>query len=86
MENLKEELKGIIAEVIEEEDFNETDDFIKDLGVDSMMALEIIAQVEKKYRVTIKEEEMTRISSLEQVYELVVQLLAEQGKGEATNV
>ncbi|HDR4862754.1 acyl carrier protein [Bacillus sp. FSL K6-0273] len=86
MKNLKEELRTIIAEVIEEEDFQDTDDFVMNLGVDSMMALEIIAQIEQNYQITVNEEYLTRIRSLDAVHELVVQLLESQAKEGATNV
>ncbi|MGF9769504.1 acyl carrier protein [Bacillus albus] len=86
MKNLKEELRTIIAEVIEEEDFQDTDDFVMNLGVDSMMALEIIAQIEQNYQITVNEEYLTRIRSLDAVHELVVQLLESQTKEGATNV
>lgn len=75
MEALKTELKNIIMEVIEA-DLQDTDDFIKNLGVDSMMALEIIAEIEHQYNISIPDDEMTRIRSLNQVYELVVELMA----------
>ncbi|MDQ0272999.1 acyl carrier protein [Cytobacillus purgationiresistens] len=74
MENLKEELRNIIAEVIEEEDFADNDDFVMNLGVDSMMALEIIAQIEQNYNLTVDEEYITRIRSLNEVYDLVIEL------------
>ncbi|KWU54899.1 acyl carrier protein [Bacillus wiedmannii] len=86
MKNLKEELRTIIAEVIEEEDFQDTDDFVMNLGVDSMMALEIIAQIEQNYQITVNEEYLTRIRSLDAVHELVVQLLESQAKEGAANV
>ncbi|HDR5269595.1 acyl carrier protein [Bacillus thuringiensis] len=86
MKNLKEELRTIITEVIEEEDFQDTDDFVMNLGVDSMMALEIIAQIEQNYQITVNEEYLTRIRSLDAVHELVVQLLESQAKEGATNV
>ncbi|MDA2383286.1 acyl carrier protein [Bacillus cereus] len=86
MKNLKEELRTIIAEVIEEEDFQDTDDFVMNLGVDSMMALEIIAQIEQNYQITVNEEYLTRIRSLDAVHDLVVQLLESQAKEGATNV
>ncbi|MGY4689627.1 acyl carrier protein [Salibacterium sp. K-3] len=75
MTNLKEELREMIAEIIEEDDFQDSDDFIGNLGVDSMMALEIIAQIEQSYNITVKEEFIPRIKSLNDVYELVVELL-----------
>ncbi|MBD1379493.1 acyl carrier protein [Metabacillus arenae] len=82
MTNLKEELRNIIADVIEDEEFADTDDFVMNLGVDSMMALEIIAQIEQNYNITVSEEYVTRIRSLNEVHELVVELLESKGAKE----
>ena len=49
--------------------------FVEDLGVDSMMALEIVVRIEKKYQISIPEEELPNIQSLNQVYEIVSNLI-----------
>ena len=73
MDNVEQEIKGLIAEVLETPFDKITPDarFVEDLGMDSMMALEILAAIEKKYRITIPEENLTKISSLKEVSELV---------------
>lgn len=72
---LKQELKELVSEVIEIDDFKEDDNFVEDLGVDSMMALEIVVRIEKKYQISIPEEELPNIQSLNQVYEVVSDLI-----------
>ena len=72
---LKQELKEIVSEIIEIDDFKEDDNFVEDLGVDSMMALEIVVRIEKKYQISIPEEELPNIQSLNQVYEIVSNLI-----------
>lgn len=47
---LKQELKELVSEVIEIDDFKEDDNFVEDLGVDSMMALEIVVRIEKNIK------------------------------------
>lgn len=47
---LKQELKELVSEIIEIDDFKEDDNFVEDLGVDSMMALEIVVRIEKNTR------------------------------------
>jgi acyl carrier protein len=86
MTNIKDELRDIIAEVIEEDDFQDQDDFVTNLGVDSMMALEIIAQIEQNYHITVDEEYVPRIRSLNEVHQLVLEILEAQKKEEASNV
>lgn len=71
----KGELKELIVEIIEEDDLQDTDHFINDLGVDSMMAIEIVAQIEKKYKITIPEEHLPKVTSLNDVYELVLNIM-----------
>jgi acyl carrier protein len=69
---LQQELKALIAEIAEIPKSTVTDDarFVEDLGIDSMMALEIVAKLEKKYKIAIPEEKIPNIRSLIQVYEL----------------
>ena len=67
---LKDELREIITEVTEIEDIPEETPFA-DLGIDSMMAIEIVADVEKKYDITISEEELAELTHLRAVYDKV---------------
>ena len=55
-QELHSELKSIIAEIIEIEDFDDEANFMTELGVDLMLALEIFARIEKRYQVRIPEE------------------------------
>ncbi|MBW2719933.1 MAG: acyl carrier protein [Deltaproteobacteria bacterium] len=59
-DTLRDELRQIITEVTEVEDIPE-DTLFADLGIDSMMAIEIVADVEKKYDVSISEEELPKL-------------------------
>jgi len=45
--------------------------FVEDLGMDSMMALEVLASVEKKYKIKIPEENLMKLTTLDQTVELV---------------
>ena len=76
-EKLKEEIKKIVSEVSEvpQEQLREDARFVEDLGIDSMMALEIVANIEKKYKVVIPEEEIPKIRSLKDVYDIMEKLL-----------
>jgi acyl carrier protein len=70
---LKEELKQLISEIAEipPEQIKDDSRFAEDLGIDSMMALEIVATIEKKYKVVIPEAEIPNIRSLQNIYELL---------------
>ena len=74
---LENDLKKLIAEIVEIEPDKITPDanFVEDLGMDSMMALEILASVEKKYKLRIPEENLVKITNLNKIVELVDKLL-----------
>ena len=70
-------MKGLIAEIVEVEPEKITPEanFVEDLGMDSMMALEILASIEKKYKLRIPEENLTKITNFSKVVELVNRFL-----------
>lgn len=71
------ELRTFVAEVldVEEEEVTDEADFVKDLGVDSLMALEVMVELEKKYAVKLEEKEMKSITTLQKVYGLLASKL-----------
>jgi acyl carrier protein len=73
-DTLKDELRQIIVEVTEVEDIPE-DALFADLGIDSMMAIEIVADVEKNYDITIAEDELAELTNLKAVYDKVQEKL-----------
>ena len=77
-DSLLDELRQIITEVTEVEEIPE-DALFADLGIDSMMAIEIVADVEKSYDITIAEEELAELVNLKAVYEKVQEKLADAG-------
>ncbi|MDM5228712.1 acyl carrier protein [Cytobacillus sp. NJ13] len=76
--NLKQELRMIVAELIEIDDFQDDEDFIVDLGLDSMMSIEIVAQIEQKYKIDISEEYLGQFQTLNDVESIVRHLIEEQ--------
>lgn len=70
MTNMKEELRAMIAEIAEKEDVPD-DVAFKDLGIDSMMGVEIVAAIERKYQVKIADEELALVTTLNGSMELV---------------
>jgi len=63
---LENEIRAIIAEIVEIEPEKITPEanFVEDLGMDSMMALEILASIEKKYKLKIPEENLPKVTML----------------------
>ena len=70
MNTLKQELRDLIAEIAEVDDVPEDKSF-KDMGIDSMMGVEIVAAIERKYQIKIQDAELESISTLNKSYELV---------------
>ena len=73
-------IRGIVAEILETEP--ETIDasahFVKDLGMDSMMALEILASIEKKFRIIVPEEMLAKFTNLNQTVVIVKDIIAKK--------
>jgi len=71
---LKEELRALVAE-ISEVDTIPDDATFKDLGIDSMMGVEIVAAVERQYQIKIEDAELQEFKTLQKAFDLVVQKL-----------
>lgn len=67
------ELREIVAEVLEmePEEVADTADFVEEYEADSLRAIEILARIEKKYKVEIPQAELNEMRSLKAVYEVV---------------
>jgi acyl carrier protein len=76
-EKLKNELIAMISEIVEMEPEKITPmaNFVEDLGMDSMMALEILASIEKKYKIRIPEENLPKLINLSKAIELASEFI-----------
>jgi acyl carrier protein len=68
--DLREALRAIVAEVAEIEEVPDDQPF-KDLGIDSMMAIEIVSEIERRYKIKVPEQELEQIVDLDSVVGLV---------------
>jgi len=80
-QDLDKQIKEIVARVIELDAAQITPDadFINDLGVDSLKAIEITGAIEKSFRVVVPEEKIREIRTLNQAIALTKQLLQAKG-------
>ena len=69
-DDLREKLRAIVAEVAEVDEVPDGTPF-KDLGIDSMMAIEIVADVERAFKIKIPETELEQVTDLDSVVKLV---------------
>lgn len=77
MENggLKEELRALVAEIAEKDEIPDGATF-KELGIDSMMGVEIVAAIERQYHIKIEDAELASFGGLDEAYALVEKKLA----------
>jgi len=76
-QNLEQELREIIAKIVEidPKEIGLNVNFVEDLGMDSMMALEILSSMEKKYKIQVPEEKLSRLRNLKDAIDLTKEYL-----------
>ncbi len=83
-EDIEKEVTSIVAEVTEvdkDEIWNKRDaNFFKELEIDSLLALEILALIEKKFKIQIPEEKLVDITSLTATMDMTKEVLTESGR------
>jgi acyl carrier protein len=72
-QELIDEVRNLLAEAmdIDPADISDEAHFVADLGVDSLMALEVLVVLEKRYKVRIQQEELHSITCLKNVMTLL---------------
>jgi len=80
--NVEQDMRSLVAEILETEpdQLDLSAKFVKDLGMDSMMALEILAGIEKKYRIVIPEDKLAKFTDLDATITIVTEILVKNKK------
>ncbi len=73
--SLKEDLRTLISEIAEQ-DVTDDDKLFKDMGVDSMMGVEIVAAIEREYQLKLADAELDEVSTLNRAVALVERKVA----------
>lgn len=62
---IEQEVRSLIADILEMEpgQIDAEAHLVEDLGMDSMMALEILATMEKRFKIRIPEEDLLKITT-----------------------
>ena len=82
-ESLREDLRALVAEIAEKDEIPDGATF-NELGIDSMMGVEIVATIERQYQIKIDDDELGQFQDLDGAYALVVKKLeAKSGSGSA---
>ena len=76
-EQLSKEVMALIAKVIKipESKIDPNADLFQDLGVDSLLGVEIFASLDKKYGLNVPEEKLKNVSSVNDIIAMVKELL-----------
>ncbi len=75
--NVYKEIVSIIADIsgFDEDEITSETNFQKDLEVDSIKTIEITVAIEKKFKVSVRDEDVPKITTVKQAVELVNKLL-----------
>ena len=75
--SIEKEIVAIISDVsgFDEEEIRPDANFYNDLEIDSIKAIEITVAIEKKFKISVRDEDVPNITTVRQAVELVHQLL-----------
>ena len=76
-QKVEQEIRAIISEVsgYEPEEITPDKNFFDDLEIDSIKAIEITVAIEKKFKISVRDEDVPNITTVRQAVDLVTQLL-----------
>ncbi len=79
-ENIEQEIKQVVAETIGKDasELKTDTNFWNDLGVDSIKAIEIVVAIERRFKVSIREEQIPKISTIGEAVEVVKKVLGKK--------
>jgi acyl carrier protein len=80
IENIEKDIIAIISEVsgYEPEEIRPETNFFQDLEVDSIKAIEITVAIEKKFKISVRDEDVPKLATVEQAVNLVKKLLEQK--------
>ncbi|HWR58469.1 MAG TPA: acyl carrier protein [Thermodesulfovibrionales bacterium] len=78
--NVEKEIVLIIADVsgFDEGEITPEANFYKDLEIDSIRAIEITVAIEKKFKISVRDEDVPNITTVKEAVELVSRMLTEK--------
>jgi acyl carrier protein len=77
IDNVEKVIVAIISDIsgFDENEITPEKNFFKDLEVDSIKAIEITVAIEKKFKVSVRDEDVPKITTVKEAVELVSTLL-----------
>ncbi len=76
-DTIEKEIMSIISDVsgLDVEDISPNSDFYKDLEIDSIKAIEITVAIEKKFKISVRDEDVPKMTTVLQAVELATVLI-----------
>jgi acyl carrier protein len=80
LEDIEKGIRAIIADVsgAEEDEISMETNFGEDLEIDSIKAIEIAVAIEKKFKVSVRDEDVPNIMTMRQAVDLVRKLVSQK--------
>ena len=78
-DEIRMQVKKLVAEITEREpeEISDTALFVEELGIDSLMAIEMLVAMDKKYKIEISEEEFGKIKNVNDAVAVVQRQLTQ---------
>jgi acyl carrier protein len=78
-DNIEKEIVSIVSDVsgVDEEEITPESNLANDLEIDSIKAIEIVVAIEKKFKISIRDEDIPQITTVKQILDLSNKLLEE---------
>jgi acyl carrier protein len=76
-ENIEKKIIAIISDIsgVDENEITSETNFQKDLEVDSIKTIEITVAIEKKFKISVRDEDVPKITTVRQAVDLVKKIL-----------
>ncbi len=86
-QTVEKDIIAILSEVsgVDEQEIKPETDLAKDLEIDSIKAIEITVAIEKKFKISVRDEDVPKIMTLRQAVDLVTQMLGQKSGANANN-
>ncbi len=81
-DNIGKEITAIISEIsgTDEDEMSSDTKLADDLDIDSIKSIEIVVAIEKKYKISIRDEDIPGITTVKQVIDLTKELIEQKNK------
>lgn len=80
VENVEKEIVSIISDVsgFDENEITPDKNFFKDLEIDSIKAIEITVAIEKKFKISVRDEDVPKITTIKEAVELTKKMIGQR--------